>query len=401
MVKKIKVAAMAFITAFGVMTATGCEMMNTNKGNGSTSVRSSQKSENSNGSSDNFSKNGVSDDSLFDYYNLLDSEYKKCGKVYPLELGHNDTCFAVNEKIVVDASFSSFEKDRVRKTITYDANKKAVLWEFDPIKMYDTLYADIGDGFIYSKISENSSTYDFTYIKYDLYGNLLLKKEFVNENFLRIFADGTLFTSENSGAICMYSDDWQNKTVLPSLEVDGLHGTQKKIRYEICTKYDNKVWVRSEEGEVFCLNTVTNEWKKLDRKLTFAGAIGKYWFTNSYEGIIYDLETDEIIAENCLSNFYDRYKGGTSGELLMIFNDDRTMASLYRYKVACDGSKYRNTHIKDFDNLDDFTNNGSYYDYNEVISFINEQYYLYHDKYGYFLREYGKGEEGEITVYMF
>lgn len=326
------------------------------------------------------------DESLFAYYDMLNEEYEKSGKLYDIRY----TYVTAPGKIII----CDRQKDELIKV--YDVNKQSLVCEIDSSDSksfwdYENwrsvhYYADVDDGYIYT-----------AYKKYDLKGNIVAEADIDNnEEFIELFADGTMFTRSDS-TYYMYSPDWKTKTEIPILQADIEHGLKKDISYTIQAKYKNKIYVYgwNNSKEFYCLDTDTNTWEKAGSELqnadfAYNDFVGRYWLMS--DGLsggvskIYDMETDTFVAEINEPRFDLGYTGGK--DHLAIRRDGDSYV-LHRGRYPSDGSDYVYDDILSME----------YFDGNWPVA-INEQYYLYADDYGIFLREYGKGEEGEITVYL-
>lgn len=215
----------------------------------------------------------------------------------------------------------------------------------------------------------------------------------------------------------MYSPDWKTVTELPILQAEAEHGIKKDVQnYEILAKYNNKVYAASFESDtegLYCLNIDTMTWEEVQSDLKeiifsdkysngsgynhinlFAtNIIGRYWFVTGkggtgYTTAVYDMETDTIVAT--LSTGFYVYDG--KGYDFGLRN-----GVLTKHQYPGDGSDAIVETVLD---TGDKKLNISGGDGSFAFPF-DEQYYAYKDNYGVFLREYGKGEDGEITIVMF
>lgn len=212
----------------------------------------------------------------------------------------------------------------------------------------------------------------------------------------------------------MYSPDWKTVTELPILQAEVEHGLKKDVQnYEIVAKYNNKVYVVSYENDTrgyYYLNTDTMTWEAAQPDLNkiligsnnfdcrnnhinlFAtNIIGRYWFVIGQKGAVttvYDMETDTIVAT--LSTGFYVYDGKG-------YDFGLRDGVLTKRQYPGDGSDAIVETVLD---TGDKKLNISGGDGSFAFPF-DEQYYAYKDNYGVFLREYGKGEDGEITIVMF
>lgn len=346
------------------------------------------------------------DESLFAYYDLLSEEYEKSGKLYAYNY---DWAYAtLPEKIIIKEW--NYPNPSIIKV--YDVNQKSFVSEFEGIwEIYNNsiYYADVDNGYIYCQSDKELQ-------KRDLSGNVIAALKYnPNEEIQNLFADGTMFYkaySQDKGKYCyyMYSSDWKTKTELPLLQADGEHGLKVDIPYyDVLAKYKNKVYVYNSSNSngkefvgYYCLDTDAGTWERVDSGLqdfdpsAYNTTVGKYWIMggsrSNINSKIYDMETDTFIAEINTQDFCSIYKGGKN-HLGLSLSEDRSCFELCRGRCPSDASDYV---------VDEIVLKMDAYDYGSYYPVaINEQYYLYGDKYGFFLREYGKGEDGEITVYLF
>lgn len=341
-------------------------------------------------------------DELFAYYDLLSAEYKKCGKLYTL----TDT------RVTVTGTGKIIGNDYSHLSV-YDVEKKAITAGMNTnYDMNIVYYMDDDNGYFYT-FGRPRNVY--THSKYDSSGNLIAQIETDSYIGRKIMPDGTLFSrSDGAYNYNMYSSDWQTKTELPILQAEVEHGLKKDIYdYVIVASYGNKVYAYSFDNETtgyYCLNTDTMTWSAVESELneTFPSyeydgcgyiswneIIGRYLFVQQREtdakkvvGKIYDMETDTVIAT--ISDPYFGY-GGRNYSL------DLKFGVLTQTQYPGDGSEAIIETILDTEDKQLQT----YYGGTDTICPLDEQYYVYVDKYGIFLREYGKDSDGEITVMLF
>lgn len=326
-------------------------------------------------------------DERFAYLDLLSEEYEKYGRLYSF----SDDITCVNGKVV------SFNEDMV----VYDVKKKEITFKKEDI--HDQIAYDDKNGYIY--------TYDFTTLnKFDSSGSLICQVKF-GAGYAAIptvFPDGTCVMEKTSShSYDLYSSDFKTVTELPIPQAEVEHGIKKDIQeYEIMAKYNNKIYAVSKGGDTngyYCLNTDTMTWEAAQSDLKEIPAvaseygfnlyadniIGKYWLISyctmeeGYVTKVYDMETDKVVAtisaEDCTYN-------GRSYEL------ELQDGILKKIQYPGDGSDAISKRV--------FNAVSKKVDERSAIPF-DEQYYVYQDNYGIFLREYGKAEDGEITILMF
>lgn len=347
------------------------------------------------------------ENNLYAYRDLLDEEYEKCGKFYGVSV--HEQPLILKDKIIFCEN-----NNNVTTLQVYDITKKQLSKNFN-IKFekdnFGIYFADVDDGFfyVYDGYGEQEFKVQVFYgniTKYDVNGNILGKIELKDEYGGNLQSDDTLFTysKSDSGHInYMYSSDWKTKTELPSIEIDVGHGlTENVTTYTIGEYYNNKLFVvpykdypyDSSYDSNYCINTDTMTYEKVEKSnfTQMTNLTGKYYYVTFKENgefvaTIYDREKDEtldgvrlpLLTTNDLGRLYG------IGE----FEYDRK-EGLYRYRYASDGSGERETREIEIKK-----------DKNAEIYVVNGEYYLYKDEYGYFLRTYEGGEDGEITIMMF
>lgn len=362
---------------------------------------------------------------LFAYYDLLKEEYEKCGRLYYIDYApvdyRNYHIKRVNEKILnlneaIDGA-TLYEYDLEKKE-----SKDITFTLSDPVGYYQFFYDD-KNGYIYALGNSTIS-------KYDNSGKLLNQLEWDGYLYqdgkctVKLFSDGTFLTQEE-GKHNLYSSDWTTKTEVPVIQAEAGHGLKKDVDFSNCyfvTKYNNKVYAyvsgdRYASGDksegFYCLNTDTMTWEAVKSGLSEMTrdsgyrwsnnfipdiyTIGRYLLiTGSYANQqdktskIYDMETDTVIAT--VSNLGIVDYMGKDYDLIL----DRGV--LTKNKYPSDGSE---PVIETVIDTGDTSLKTNYSTMKDMLIPINEQYYVFEDEYGIFLREYGKGEEGEITVLIF
>lgn len=346
-----------------------------------------------------------SDEDLFSYYDALNEEYNKYGRMYPVPCSIGYT-IVPGKIIYVDPEvYSNREPEYAVKV--FDVSQKSIIAEFgniEPVHAGDDYskyyYSDVNGGYIYTAGSKDLE-------KRELNGNIVAELETEwGERLIKVVEDGTVFSAIGD-QYYIYSSDWKSKSEIPLLQADAEHGLKVDIpNYEIRAKYKNKIYVytlgAAEFSGIYCFDTDTNTWEKtefelfelsFDRSIT----IGRYWLMElgrNFSGSkIYDMETDTFVDVKIHASkvhepaFAQTYNGGKC-HLGFIQRGQN------KYDF-CKGS---------------YPSNGSDFVYEILLSIeipkdafvsaVNEQYYVYEDKHGVFLREYGKGEDGEITIYL-
>lgn len=358
---------------------------------------------------------------LFTYYDLLKEEYEKCGRLYYIDYAPNGYrnyyIKRINEKILnLNATIDGrilYEYDLEKK------EKKDIPFTLSDIYDYYQFFYDDKNGYIYALGSSTISKYDNSG---KLINQLELDGSFLNYDYRyvgKIFSDGTLFVWKDGG-YNMYSSDWTTKTEVPVIQAEAGHGLKKDVDFSNCyfvTKYNNKVYayVLGDKVEGFyCLNTDTMTWEAVKSGLSEMTRDSGYRWSNNFildvytigryllitgdyanqqdkTSKIYDMETDTVIATVACQDFY--YTGKDHDLSL-------NGGVLTKTRYPSDGSEPVSETVIDTGNTE-LNENDYYSSYRAVTLPVNEQYYVFEDEYGIFLREYDKGEEGEITVVMF
>lgn len=398
-------------TAGGVSTpAAGNAGGNTENGGANTEAGTDNVNTSSNGENVTTEQGNKPTDEKFAYLDLLKEEYEKCGRLYGLGA---PSC--VNGKIIMPPYEDANCKNK--DMVIYDVGKKEtreITFKTD-YGRYSGFAYDDKNGYIYGTFYGGDGT---TLYKFDISGNLISQSEpfyyVYGESKAALFPDGTFFIGNDS----MYSPDWKTVTELPILQAEVEHGIKKDVKnYEILAKYNNKVYAASFESDtegLYCLNIDTMTWEEVqiqsDLKeilytkgsdyyynhinLFATNIVGRYWFiSGSPEGerkrstMVYDMETDTVIATTIEGNMYR----GINYELGL------RNGVLTKNQYPGDGSEIISETVLD---TGDKKLNFTYFNNPVAVVPFDEQYYVYRDDYGIFLREYGKGEDGEITVLM-
>lgn len=354
------------------------------------------------------------DEALFEYYDLLDEEYEK-NKQYimqPLK-GMYDIMY-VDGKIILQkpAEFDPDEFYDLYTIIVYDVKDKKIINQFDIIGTDNYYY----NGYIYNIAVTYDDYMDFNddgkmkLFKYDLNGNLISTLDtgldHSHEHIIDyiIVSDEPKFLKISNGSFAwteyryyMCSENLQTKTELPTLQKEIEHGFKEDIeKYNFLAYYKNKLYVTPEFGDrvIYCLNTDTLTWSKVEAEMNGTSiesclsdnitSFGKYLLLGR---AVYDMENDEIIAITASTGFASSYSGARSYFGFEKLNNlEHDFKGFYNVKYTSDSSAAVSEYICDM------------FVY-ELL--VDNEYYVYKDDYGYFLRTYGKGEDGEEIVYLY
>lgn len=331
----------------------------------------------------------LSEDERFAYLDLLNAEFEKYGMLCPYGYSYatQNHFLCINNKIIFSPTY--FNED----IMIYDAEKKEITGTAHGSAMGD-FYVNywLGYTFSYDEWSGN-----VTVSKYDSEGNLL--NQLKEKGIERILPDGTLFGMADN-IYYMYSPDWQTKTELPALKTEAEHGLKDTVtNYHIAAKYKNKLYVYTffeEAAGFFCLDTDTMTWSPVESELNDANVlasgfpynvVGRYLLIKKENSgtKVYDMETDTVTANIPSSKF--EYDGR---DYVLELKEGK----LTKYRFPGDGSATVIETVLDTGDKD--LNENPYW-----LVPVDEQYYVCKDEYGIFLREYGKGSEGEITVMLY
>lgn len=359
------------------------------------------------------------DEALFEYYDLLDEEYEKNKQyiMHPLK-GMYDIMY-VDGKLILQKP-AEFDPDKIcdfhdadlYTIIVYDVKDKKIINQFDIIGTDNYYY----NGYIYNIAVTYDDYMDFdddgkmNLFKYDLNGNLIntLDTELdpshehiidyimvSNEpKFLKI-SNGSFTWTEYRYYMC--SENLQTKTELPVLQKEIEHGFKEDIeKYSFLACYKNKLYVVPDSGDkvIYCLNTDTLTWSKVEAEMNDTSIesclsdnvtrFGKYLLLGR---AVYDMENDEIIALTASNSFASSYSGVRSYFGFEKLNNlEHDLNGFYNVKYTSDSSAVVSEYICDI------------FAY-ELL--VDDEYYVYKDDYGYFLRTYEKREEDEEIIYLF
>lgn len=360
------------------------------------------------------------DESLFEYYDLLDAEYEKYGITSPAD-------FSLYYSIYVKPFyFSSKEQTLVFKfgndswgeneLFTYNIKNKELkksgltpgrypdmggntYWCGDI--MYGETFWNLGEKRIYVRNFDGSfiSSEDegkLDYFSFD--GDERWDGIRYSENEIYSQPDGALFLTVNikneflTGGHTQYmiSPDRKVLTELPKPEIEVEHGIKETRKFEIIGCWNNRVYAIADDIGFCCLDTNTLVWEILDKVEHFGGtfkSVGRYLMSNC---TVFDMETNEVIvhndnfSKNC-GSFAKSYYGGK-------YNVIKKNGSWYFCRCTSDGSDV------DFKYYEKYSLGEQEESYCYPIS---DEYYVYADEYGHFLRRYETGADWEETIFLY
>lgn len=354
------------------------------------------------------------DESLFEYYDLLNEEFEKYGITSPtyysgsFGLGYGKYNFSSKEKTIVIPKYvfklgdillmynienktknAVYEPEGSHKTVCND-----IMYYYDDVWWQGKIYQRKYDG---TPIPIGDEQY-LDYVHFN--GNELWDKinyiSFVNNSGDFISqSDGTLFfccvmrlKDEDSDSLqyFMISPDGETLTQLPKPTIEVEHGFIETRDYKILACYNNKLFVNADDIGFCCLDTDNLTWEKLDFDLSKNNSthqiksIGKYILL--YD-TIYDMETKQVLVhnENFPVGFASSYYGGKH-------NVAKINGKWYFLRCASDGSEVDLKYFESYDVEEKSL-------LSATVTPITDKYYIYEDNYGYFLRSYEKGAEEE------
>lgn len=358
-------------------------------------------------------------ESLFDYYDLLDAEYKKYGITSTIQAP------AIGELALFDLNENVVYMD------LYGTNRMCFLFDSQETKEVDAggHGSFFGNGMIYHwsdgvlKMMQYDGEYPHEIIDGidQKYTGVLFPDDEVWNNIYEIYdlhsnPDGTVFLSCRLGSLfshdetvhLMVSSDGEKLTVLPKPTIEVDHGFTEEVEYSIVACYNNKVFYFSDrEGDFGCIDTDTLtletkelkyneekvyvEWKD-EKSHENIKTVGRYLLTKY---MIYDMEEDKVVLFNKEFgrkdigigkydpfSFSKTYYGGK-------YNVYTYKGKWYFLRCPSDGSDMSFDNFESFENPTGLSNIP-----------ISDEYYIFVDSYGVFLRRYDGGSKDEATIFL-
>lgn len=351
------------------------------------------------------------DESLFEYYDLLNAEYEKYGITSPSYNPHGKGMYPLHyyfsskqQTFVFELNPSSWGENEL---VSYNAKTGELKTGLTPGRhpnmvmewcgdiMYSSTFWNTGEKRIFVRNIDGSPVADGgrEYIAFD--GDE--RWEDINYYTGDIYTqpDGTMFffadcrSKNNCGY--MISPDREKLTELPRPEVEVAHGIKEARDFKIVGCWNNKVFALAGDIGFCCLDTDSLTWETLDvehiDKSSRFKTVGRYLLSDC---TVFDMETKEIIvhndnfSKNC-GSFAKSYYGGKHN-IIMKGNN------WYFCRCASDGSDVDLKYFESY-SVDEQDAKAHYC--------ISNEYYAYRDEYGYFLRRYETGADWEETLYLF
>lgn len=386
-------------------------------------------------------ENTSPDESMFAYYDLLNEEYEKYGVTTPKSLNSIPYNSTKNTIIYYSGNgellFYNIN-DKTKKSISTDSTKDIRSgWIFCNNRLYGAKvkYTPPGESwksawdkmvhvrnydgtFINAKDIDTNEEPDSVFEAFHFIGKSELWDSLESVNAFLSQPDGTVFLrckKEYSFDMItlMVSPDYKTLTELPDPEIKEEHGSTKVTDYFPIACHNNKLFVisNSNNPDFFCIDTKTMTSEQLDLDLSdeihFKGmfeygaktyndvfgvsirtsslkSIGRYLL---FEHTIFDMETNEVLMhnENFPGSFAGSYFGGK-------YNVVKSGGKWCFCKCPSDGSAVYLNDVESYEIKEE--------DPDKSCTPITDKYYIYEDKFGFFLRTYEKGAEEEETIIL-
>ena len=224
-----------------------------------------------------------------------------------------------------------------------------------------------------------------------------------------VLSSGAVVGYDEEDNVIYYYSQETGEVNYPGLTIKDSHGLEQKVSAEFATAYGNKLYFKAydstaEGDRLYCFDLDNEQWNEepvISRAkcyISISESIGKYMIF-SYSGSsesqdkLFNMETDEIVGTfSYPEDYYPKYFGGDSH----LFADHEWGSSedierFIKVKLPIDGSSVdEDTAVKLYSS-----------DTRASIFPVNENYYLFIDSAGVFLRSYDKGPDGEEIVCVF
>lgn len=331
------------------------------------------------------------DPAVYSYYDDLAAEYEANGDNTSESLLFRRTNMMICGNTVMGYCQ---DKDGNGKIFIYDMNSKEskVISAEDLTSNPDLLRAfdccDICNGFIYPSITGiggDMTTYRFDSEMNKCEFNNLPSDLYSDEIYAPTSAlsdGGMLFqkvTDDNK--IVMMKSDFKTKVEIPSVQKDNEHGFESDMKWDGngAVLYKNKLYATT-MGTYLNIDDMT--WHTFDEEgiPVVRRVIGKYIIGDN---CIYDMEKDEFTVK-IDGMFKGEYYGGDSNLVVR----DGNLYKTYNPSQPVAGEGKPDELL--MEGWDDTT-----------CTILNNKYYIFKDEYGIFLREYGKGTDGEQVLVQF
>lgn len=356
------------------------------------------------------SNNVVLDKSLYEYYDLLSEEWTGLNCCH--DLGSFKFYFDNNKIYFIntDPDDNPGTADGY-KWYYYDINTKECTTLFgddeEPFLPASYAFVRILSSWYYNNafyVVYNTTSYDIndsyeyiSLIKMDDNGNVLNKVVFDKSTPMEVISvfDGTIIIERhNAGDFDsmkyeIYSSDLK-RTAVFDLPLKTLsHGLTTNAYVTDFFEFDGNIY-GDVDGILYKMDMRNALWINADISAKPSENFGKYCLSSDND-CIFDVETEEKIYEGYVPpNYHDNYFGNTY------------FGGNYNYELI-NGSwfkvQYPNRTEPDFDQYEPMGSESARYQENIVQ--LNDNYYIFKDRYGIFLRTYETGESQEDTILLF
>ena len=293
-------------------------------------------------------------------------------------------------------------KDDISYIMCYDINTKKTTE-----RQVDFYLSDINIDVAYGKILHDDFSRNCTVV--DLEDDSKSYTCKISQSYYpRLISSGALVGYYDTDNVLYYYSPETGEVTYPGLTIKDSHGLEQKVSGDLVASYGNKLYFKvngnGEGDKLYCFDLDSKQWgeepvlSSTDSSITVTGVIGKYMFLscngyNLQQDKLYNMETDEVVGtfsypEDC----FPKYFGGDSH----IYADHESgtfydIEKFKKFKLPIDGSPVdENTAVKLYSS-----------DTKANIFPVNENYYLFIDSAGVFLRSYDKGPDGEEIVCVF
>ncbi len=291
-------------------------------------------------------------------------------------------------------------KDDISYIMCYDINTKKTTE-----RQVDFYFSDIDVA--YGKILHDDSNRNCTVVDFED-DSKSYTCEISQSYDPRLISSGALVGYYDTDNVLYYYSPETGEVTYPGLTIKDSHGLEQKVSADLVASYGNKLYFKvngNGEGDKFyCFDLDSKQWgeepvlSSTSSSITVTGVIGKYMFLsyseyNLQQDKLYNMETDEVVGTfSYPEDYYPEYFGGDSH----IYADHESGTSddierFIKFKLPIDGSPVdEDTAVKLYSS-----------DTRASIFPVNENYYLFIDSAGVFLRSYDKGPDDEEIVCVF
>lgn len=332
------------------------------------------------------------DPAVYSYYDDLAAEYEANGDN---TCNNSEVVMYRRDIMIYGSTIMGYyqDKDGNGKIFIYDMNSKEskIIGTEDLTSNPDLVMAlnceDICNGYIFPSIT-NIDTSITTY-RFDA---LMNKNEFNNKSSatsnnvyapLAALSDGSMLVIDiqKAGKLVMLKNDFKTIIDIPDVQKENDHGFESVMPWNGSgpALYKNKLYAAT-MGTYLNIDDMT--WHTFDEEgiPVVRRVIGKYIIGDN---CIYDMEKDEFTVK-IDGMFKGEYYGGDSNLVVR----DGNLYKTYNPSQPVAGEGKPDELL--MEGWDDTT-----------CTILNNKYYIFKDEYGIFLREYGKGTDGEQVLVQF